>query len=87
MFFLNPPRAKATGYMGQGVDSFLSAVICFSQETQAEMGPRQLHSEPISYTTLKLTKVVGFSAGSTMMGNFGQGSSFSSDRGGELELE
>lgn len=41
------------------------------------MGPRQLHSEPISYTTLKLTKLVGFSAGSTMMGNFGQGSIFS----------
>lgn len=43
------------------------------EESQAEMGPRQLHSEPICYTTMKLAKVVGFSAGSTMMGNFGQG--------------
>lgn len=43
------------------------------QEAQPDMGPRQLASEPIAYTTLKLAKVVGFSAGSTMMGNFGQG--------------
>ncbi|CAK9031862.1 unnamed protein product, partial [Durusdinium trenchii] len=38
-----------------------------------QVGPRQLQSGPIAYTTMKLMKVVGFSAGSTMMGNLGQG--------------
>jgi len=38
----------------------------------ADTGPRQVLG-PTHYTTMKLMKFVGFSAGSTMMGNFGQG--------------
>ena len=61
--------------LGERTEGFCGEACPF-QESQAEIGPRQLHSEPICYTTMKLAKVVGFSAGSTMMGNFGQGTSF-----------
>ncbi|CAK9029666.1 unnamed protein product [Durusdinium trenchii] len=44
-----------------------------AEDSTNQVGPRQLQSGPIAYTTMKLMKVVGFSAGSTMMGNLGQG--------------
>lgn len=63
---------------GKAQPQALGSLKCLTQVPwrKVEMapdGPRQPLMENIHYTTMKLSKVVGFSAGSTMMGNLGQG--------------
>ena len=78
------PRFKCQQLKSGGLAPCLHFTDCACQSVSdaevtsvAGLGPRQMPWQEavgrLNYTTMKLGKFVGFSAGSTMTGNLGQG--------------